>query len=275
MTMTGKPRQPKADFVIHLVADEIRPWVVPLRSLTRVLNAVQRLIEHTDREPGDTEDEATEDETKQPLHLLKVKAGSAAYSVSAVDGPAAVQTLADTARTLEDPDHTDWNPAILSSIDDMSRVAKSLHCAIEFCHPGENGGVIARIMPCSYDDLSKSAFVYGEGSVAGYLERVGGATKQHCGLRLPDQPSKMVICPVATDDLIRQLGQHVYQNVHLSGTVTWLRRNWHVKSIYVKAFEPFKTGSILEALDRIHKAGGKDWDNVADPDALIAEIRGS
>jgi hypothetical protein len=273
--MTGKPRQPRADFVIHLVADDLRPWVVPLRSLTRVLNAVQRLIEHTDREGSEAEGEAAEDETKQPLHLLTVRAGSAAYSVSAVDGPAAVQTLADAARSLEDPDHADWNPAILSSIEDMSAVAKSLHCTIEFSRPGENGATIARVTPGSYDDLSKSAFAYGEGSVSGYLERVGGATKQHCGIRLPDQPSKMVICPVATDDLIRRLGQYVYQNVHVSGTVTWLRRSWRVKSIYVKDFEPFKSGSVLEALERIYRAGGKDWDNVTDPDALIAEMRGS
>jgi len=239
------------------------------------LNAVQRLIERTDREDSEAEGEAAEEETKQPLHLLTVRPGSAVYGVSSVDGPAAVQTLADAAKSLKDPDHADWNPAILSSIEDMSAVAKSLNCIIEFSRPGENGEIIAKVTPASYDDLSKSAFAYGEGSVSGYLERVGGATKQHCGIRIPDQPSKMVICRVATDDLIRELGQHVYQNVHVSGTVTWLRRSWRVKSIYVKAFEPFKGGSILEALQRIYKAGGKDWDNVADPDALIAEMRGS
>lgn len=36
-----------------------------------------------------------------------------------------------------------------------------------------------------------------------------------------------------------------------------------------------KTGSIIEALDRIHAAGGKAWDDIEDPEALIAEMRGS
>jgi hypothetical protein len=43
----------------------------------------------------------------------------------------------------------------------------------------------------------------------------------------------------------------------------------------IKGFDAPKEGSILEALNRIYEAGGKDWDNVDDPQALISEIRGT
>jgi len=97
----------------------------------------------------------------------------------------------------------------------------------------------------------------------------------HCGLRLPDQPEKMVICAVETADLVRNLGQYVYNDILVSGTVTWYRSNWRVKTIQVKSFVPPKLGSIKEAFQRIRDAGGKAWDNVEDPDAFIAEMRGS
>jgi hypothetical protein len=61
----------------------------------------------------------------------------------------------------------------------------------------------------------------------------------------------------------------------VSGTVTWFRKNWRVKSIFVKSFEPSREGSIMQALDRIYEAGGRDWDNVDDVEGLIAEMRGT
>jgi hypothetical protein len=271
--MAKTSKKPQAEFIIRLVAQGLRPWLVPMRSLTRVLNAVQRLIEHTE---ADEAGELREDEEAQPLaplHLIGVVSGSAVYSVSALDEGAAVKTLAETARGLRNPDKAEWTSEMLSSIEDLSAVAKALHCNIEFNRPGSSGESLATITPLSYEEVSRTAFVKGESSICGYLERVGGAIKRHCGLRLPSQPSKMLICPVDTEDLIRQLGQHVYQNVRVSGTVTWLRRTWRVKSVFVKAFEPSKSGSIMDALNRIYEAGGKDWDDVDDADALIAEMR--
>ena len=140
--------------------------------------------------------------------------------------------------------------------------------------PGKDGRVFATIDGDSYSILAATAFVTGESSIYGYLERVGGATEQRCGLRLPNQLRKMVYCTVDTEELIRKLGQHIYENVLVSGTVTWFRKSWRVKHINIIDFEPSKSGSILETLDRIYEAGGKAWDDIDDPEALIAEMRG-
>jgi hypothetical protein len=264
------------DFVIRIVGLGISPRGVPMRSLTRVLNAVQRLIERTEDgeidfvEGGESE---TQSHLAMPLHLVKVTKGSAAYSVVS-DMPSALDTISETGRWLRDPSHSDWEPEILSPIEDLSAVSKALSCEIEFTRPGKNPEVLARITPKSYDELAQHAFVKGDGSVSGTLERVGGATKMHCGLRLAEQPTKMIICPVATESLVRDLGQHVYKPIRVSGTVTWFRKTWRVKSVLVKSFDPTKEGSILQALDRIYEAGGKDWDNVEDVDGLLSEIRG-
>ena len=83
----------------------------------------------------------------------------------------------------------------------------------------------------------------------------------------------MVICRVTTEDLVRGLGQYLYQSVVLTGDATWLRHNWRLKGLVIKSFEPPKTGSILEALRQAHDAGGDAWEAVSDPDAFISGLR--
>ena len=74
-------------------------------------------------------------------------------------------------------------------------------------------------------------------------------------------------------ELVQKLGRHVYENVRVSGKVTWYRKTWQIKRIEVKDFEPAKSGSILQTLERIYDAGGKAWDDVDDPEALLSEVR--
>jgi hypothetical protein len=272
-----KTNKPKPDFAVRMVGQGIKPWAVPMRALTRTLNAVQRLMEHTEeKEEPDTQEVKPEDVLQQSasLHLLEIVSGSAVYRVAANEPAQAVKTLSEMGLSLSNPEGVEWGAELLGPIEDLSSVARSLGCSIEFWSPGKDGGVLATITPDSYDALSKLAFVRGEGSVYGYLERVGGVTEWHCALRVPSQPVKQIVCSVATEELVRGLGKHVYENVLVSGTVTWFRRTWQIKRINVRAFEPSKTGSIMKALERIHEAGGKAWDDIKDPEGFLAETRG-
>lgn len=278
--MGAARKKPNPDFEVRLVGRGLRPWIVPMRALTRALNAVQMLMEHTGNPTGSAEFREDDEEDQEdvmsdmaPLHLIGVVSGSAAYKVAANDPEQAIRTLSETGRNLRSPDSTEWGAGFLSPIERLSRVAKSLGCSIEFKRPGRGGEVLARITPESYTQLSEGAFVTSESSVYAYLERVGGATEKRCGLRLPNQP-RMVYCRVQSADLVRQLGQHIYQDVLVRGDVTWFRRTWLVRTIMVKDFQPAKEGSIIETLDRIYDAGGKSWEDVEDPEALIGEMRG-
>src|SRR4051794_22044709 len=99
----GEPpnKKPNADFFIRIVGRGIRPWNVPLRTLARVLDATQRLVDPpSDEVPMYVEDTAGElDEPIGPvlaidrpvLRLLDIKLGSAGYAVA---GPDAVARLA-------------------------------------------------------------------------------------------------------------------------------------------------------------------------------------
>lgn len=268
--------KPKPDFEIRFVGHDLRPWAVPVRVLARALTAVQRLMEPSDEERPQNDEELIQTVTNlvTPLHLIGVVSGSARYSVSANDPKRTINMLTEAGRALKNPNIEDWSIDLLAPIEELSVIARSLNCTIEFKQPGRDGEVFATIESDSYAALAATAFVTGESSIYGYLERVGGATDQRCGLRLPTQPEKMVYCTVETEELVRQLGQHIYENVFVSGIVTWFRKVWRVKHIRVTNFEPSKNGSILDTLDKIYKAGGKAWDDINDPEGFIAEMRG-
>lgn len=246
-----------------------------------MLDAVQRLVEQREDAAEDEvadDGKARTDVTPATLHLLSVKSKSAAYFVSSPDRLDAIKLLRALGTSIDAPDNADWTSPTLSSIEALSQSAKTLGCEIEFREPGSSeayGGVIARITPTTYVDISATAFIYGKTSLYARIERVGGATARHCGIRLPGSPRKMVICRVTSDELVRDLGRHMYDHLILSGNATWVKHNWKLRTLVIDAFEPPKTGSVIDALRRAYDAGGYAWDSVDDPDAAIAEIRHS
>jgi len=281
-------KKPQPDLVIRMVGPGLKPWLVPMRSLTRTLQAVQSLMEAP---PGDwyepeeivekeSEAEGHEDESKKgdsALFLLDVISKSATYPVGTHEPQRALQVLRNTGEAIADPESAKWSPEMLYPVRSLSEVASALGCQIEFRMPGEGrqmGDVIATIGPATFWRIAESAFVCGDTSVYGKIERVGGATEMRCALRVPEQPSKMIYCSVASQDLARDLGQYLYQHVVVTGRATWFRRDWRLRKIDIVSFEPPKKGSILDALDKIHDAGGYVWDKIEDPAAFLTEQRG-
>lgn len=282
------PPKPLPDLFIRLSGRGIKPWVVPMRTLASVMNAVQRLVDQNDDEIEVEAEEETVDvravEGESPidlaersLRLVQVKSGSAVYGVTTAAPTSSLSIISDTGRSIENPANAAWSGSTISSLKELSEVARSQGCNIELCEAKNGryvGDVLARICPLTFHEVSESAFVRGITSVYGRLERIGGATELRCGLRVTDQP-RMVFCDIAGIDLIRKMGPHLYEDIFVSGEATWLRHNWHLRTMKITSFEPPKTGSILDVLDRMHELGGHGWDKVRDPDKLIAGMRGA
>lgn len=242
--------------------------------LSRTLQAVQRLIDG--EEPGaDDEDRPQLGTSKRALHLLSVTSGSAKYQVVAETGDRAVTSLRLAGRAIEAPGDHEPTGALLSALEDLSAVAARLECEIEFRLPGHNGAVLAVIGPRTFDELARNAFIKGHSSVLGRIERVGGATKMHCGLRLPSQPDRMIVCRVRDGSLVRELGQHVYQTVVVSGEVTWLRNGMLVRTVVIEGVSLARKKSLVETANLLRKSVRGAWDRIQDPDKYLDELRRS
>ncbi|RJP35106.1 MAG: hypothetical protein C4547_09930 [Phycisphaerales bacterium] len=185
MSTASTRKKPEADFVVRLVGAGLRPWVVPFRSLASVLRAVQRLVDQ--REDGQAEEDHADQEQSgdTALHLLSIKASSGSYAVAAPDRGAAFDVLRAVGASLKCPDQADWTEATLSSLEELSGVARSLDCSIEFREEATDGSVLARIEPTTYDDVAGLACIDGRTSVYATIERLGGATEMHSSPRSP------------------------------------------------------------------------------------------
>ena len=160
---------------------------------------------------------------------------------------------------------------ILAPLERLSSAARRLKCTITIREPGEAGGVLARIEPSSYDDLTGTLFVVGETSLTGKVVRVGGATAWRCGLRVPFQP-RLLICGIDNTEVARRIGACLYQDIVVTGEATWLKKSWKLYSFTIKTMSQGVKGTIAAAMEALREAGGKDWDSIEDPAAYLDEV---
>lgn len=259
------PSDHDTSFILRFVGDKVRPWLVPINTLAKALSAVQRLVVE---EPEDEE----EIHEKSLLHLLDVTKGSACYPVYAEDKDQAIDALRQVGKAIADPDYVDTVSHILNPLEDLSAIAKQLDCELELSLPN-NGEVLARIQPVTHKAIAHSAFISGDSSLEGYVERVGGATSLRCGLRVRGQ-ANMLICRVQNFDVARQLGQHLYEHIIVDGNATWFRRSWKLHSFEIRAMRKLDDKSVSDKFDALRQAADGFFDNINDVESYISDLRG-
>lgn len=252
-------------FILRFVGKDVRPWLVSFNTLARALSAVQRLVVE---EPLDQE----EGHEKSLLHLLGVTRGSACYPVYAEDEEQAIDALRLVGRVIADPDYVDTVSHIINPLEDLSAIAKQLKCELELSLPND-GEVLAKIQPVTHKTIAHTAFISGDSSLEGYVERVGGATSLHCGLRVRGQ-ARMLICRVQTPDVARQLGQHLYENIIVDGNATWYRRSWKLHRFEIRSMRKLDDKSVSDKFDALRKAADGFFDNIDDVESHISDLRG-
>jgi hypothetical protein len=270
----SKPRQkaPAPVFEVIFKGPGIYPEKITVPFLARTLSAVRRLA--SGFEPADDDDEVNSPE-EGPLGLVKVKrSASAVYQFAAGSPKSALARFSETGRVILNPDDIGDNDYILNPLAELSNIAKSLECTIQLRSVDGRNGVLATIGRESYHTVAKNLLITSDTSITGTVERAGGSTGKKCSLRLPKR-TRILYCDVASVDLVRKLGEMLYQEVAVSGTATWVKTNWKIASFVVKSVWQPQIGSASEAREAIRNAGAKSWDNIDDPETFFKETSGS
>jgi len=200
---------------------------------------------------------------EEKLRLVGVRRGSALYSLAG-PSPAVVGVhLRVLGGVIERPDQIGENDYVLHPVGALSQAASKLECRITIREPGPGGAVLANIGPETYGNLTRSVLITGQTEFGGKVERVGGATRSRCGLRVAFQ-KRMLICQVPNPADARTLGENLYKRVAVSGEAAWIKSTWRVFAFRVEAVRPLKEGSLSEKIRAIREAGGSDWDRVSD-----------
>lgn len=254
-------KKPETTFSVVFKGGDIYPESIPLRKVFDAVKAVQQLAK---LDVGDGDED-------QSVRLIGVARGSAAFRCYARDEDSARDNLRQAGMMLDRGRLVPDAGFAIRPIDELSRLARSLGCTIRI--ERDRTDVLATIQGDSYDKLVGSSLISGETTITGEVKRVGGATGRRCMLRLPSR-LELLYCDVASEQVARELGNHLYEDVVASGTAQWLKLNWEIVGFRIASVTTVAQGSLSEAFGALRAAGGDAWDHVDKPGALLAEIRG-
>ena len=267
----AQPKQPDPVFELVFKGKGIYPEEIPLGTLTQAFSAIRRLAAG-----GESAEEEEEDGTADngSIRLVKVKRGSAVFQFFGPSAAAHLLHLRGAGTVLEAPEDLGDNDYVLRPIEQFSAAAKHLNCSVVVKEAGADGPTLATIEPGSYERIAGRLFLEGETSLTGQVERVGGATATRCALRQVSFQSRLLFCKVASEEVARRLGNYLYQEVAATGTARWLRNSWKVVGFTINSVYQPHPGSLAEAFQALRDAGGRGWDGVDDPKALLEEVSG-
>ena len=260
-------RKPPPVLEVRFEAKTLRPELISIATLSRVLAAVYQLASGRDDEESDFGGEVG------PFQLLQVRRGSVAYEFAGESPDQPLGRLRIFGNIIENPETIGENDFVLGPLDTLSGIARKIDCAVTLKEPGKNGGIIAKIEPDTYQSVTTSLFITGPSSIDGTVQGVTGATEMRCRLRVPFQ-KQLLYCSVINPEIARKIGSSMFNRITAYGEVTWMRDTWRIVRMHITEIHQPKGGKLSEARQAIREAGGKEWDLVSDVPAFLEEVTG-
>lgn len=259
-----RKKKPLAEFEVYFDGTAVFPEDISVRVLSDTLSAVQRLA------AGSSEGHENEQPT---IRLLEVKRGSATFRCVTSAPSLVVKNLRSIGRMIARSRVDEESAFLLDPVEHLSRVGRSLNCAIVLRDASGENGVIARIAPDTFEKISDASLVSGDTTTTAYVVRVGGATATRCALRVPDQ-HRLVFCRIESKSVAQELARFLYKDVIVAGRGTWFRRSLRLHTCNVSQVRGMPAGSISDSVSALREAGGSAWDEIRDPDKFLSEVSG-
>jgi hypothetical protein len=258
-------------FEVRFVGPNLAPERIPLRAVSDALAAVQDLA--SGRDPFETRHVPLD----KGIGLVDVRRGSAVYCCvsRAPDEARARLSRVGTllSATGDKGMEEDGLVAALSPIESLSGVARSMGCRIEVAFVDHRQQPPLFVIDEDvFQRISSRLLLRGDTTVVGCVERVGGATDMRCLMRVPGR-RRGLYCDVEGKELVRRLGQHLYEQIVATGIATWIHSSWRIYRFTIRDFTQPQLGDPRTAIEQLRNAGLSAWDHISDPDAFIQELR--
>jgi hypothetical protein len=270
--MPPKQKKPEPTFEVHFSGSGVHPELLPLRSVSDALKAVQDLA--SGRDPYVT----PRVDPEHGIGLLDIKRGSATFRCLSHSPKEAVRNLNRVAKLLSNghvgQTSDDLLVALLRPIESLSIISKAVGSPLEVRWPGERHPLFV-VQEYDFERLSARLLMEGETTVTGTVKRVGGVTGVRCVLQVPGR-ARSLYCDVKDNkkrELVRRLGQCLYQEIVAQGTAVWIHSSWRIFKFKIYDFTQPKLGNASDAIKEFRAAGLDAWDKIDDPEAYLREMR--
>lgn len=249
-------------FTVTFAGDGIDKKSLPFPAAYAAAQAIRRLIMNQVVEEGEGAKDDYDVDQPDSLRILDVKNGSAKF-IFALPAPSVYQRLEQIGSYIRSPDEIrdEVVESVFSSVRSLSELARKLRCKI--CLSTNEDPAIAEFNAGTFEQISAGRVMTGITSIIGRVERVGGASAQHCAMRVADR-SRLLIARVGSQDLVRELGQLLYKTASVEGNATWVGRRWYLTDFEILSVKEHKPGRFNEGLALLRTATGNAWDSVPD-----------
>lgn len=257
----------KPTFQVRMRGDGVSPELISIGHVNDALSAIQDLACGRDRYETPTVP------VEKQIGLIDVDFGSAIYKCVSPYPDEALTHFQNVAACLSGDREVEPDVLIatLQPLQSLSNVARLNRCQIDVKWTHGRHKNLFVIDGHDYDRIAGSLLIQGETSVAGRLERVGGATDTKCAIRV-DGRRHLLYCDVEGNELARRLGRHLYEEIVVIGTAVWLHQAWRIYKFKVKDFVQPRLDDPETMVSDLRDSGMSAWDEVDDPEQLIRGV---
>lgn len=234
---------------LRIRGPRLHPDTMKASDLAQVLVCLEKTIESVaDLRPSEDEMPAA------VISLTGVRDGSCYLSLTV--SPVAWEAVATVCRSVEDRIFARLPRLAQAKLAELSRV---------FAHRGWEGEFTGRSLPKAIISATNPIpeppppRLRGSTTLVGQCIRVGGVQP---GVQVRPSKGGKLVTVQAPRELVKELGDRVYETVALEGDAVWDPDTWELIEFRAARVLPYKPNDLLVAFHELAAATGGAWDGV-------------
>lgn len=238
---------------VAITGAEVSPERVSVRELVEILSRIERaVLSYAQVHVGQLPEEAD-------LSLVDIEPGSECLVFSVPDP--LVNAVAVISQAIDAQQYDELPEPTYAELYALSESVTGRGWGLEIREHLEQGIRYARI------DAEKPlapppqpALVQGTTTIHGRCLRVGGATQPRAEIRLSS--TEQILNVTLSEELAKELGKRLYDEVVLEGSVTWDTQTWEIESFRVSRITDYRKTDPDLAFKELAEAAEGKWEEV-------------
>ena len=243
----------KPHLQIRISGINVSPEMTRAGDLADILKGIEAAIEATARGQGV---ELPDDEVS--VSLVGVEESSNKLTIAVVS--TCVAAAAQISGTVASGEYGEIPRKAHEALYDVSQKSLEREWEVRF---EENASLHVRAATISSQNevpaLPAPTVISGTTTIYGHCVRVGGARTPRAELRLGN---RRTIDVHLSQELAKELGKILYEEVAITGEATWDAEDWSIRSLEATRIMPYRPTDLLVAFDELADLSKGRWGNV-------------
>ncbi len=250
---------------IHLKGNGMSPGLLRSKDIAQLIEAIEEMI--AAKVAADHPDLKKE---QVIVGLADIAPGSVALQFASSSKDLTAPALKEIARALETSNFYSLPEDSVKSLKIISKFSQTQQCNAEIYEVNGSRNLLTTITPETH--IVDCEPIRGETTIYGAVTRVGGANENSPTIQLRTIEGRLIYC-TADQKNAKIAAQRLYQQIGLLGVAEWDVRTYEITSFEVTAISDYEHTSLSEAVESLSQTYGEQFDEIADVDSFVRELR--